>query len=472
MRLWSVSLTAAWLVVAASLAHAALPEHLPKLLNQELTRKVDLTQPSARETFSISVVNDDGQTAADAYYFLFDAPAAAEIAFAEAWVKPEKKADKRKLLAIALDTQHSDDAQTVYRVTLEPSLAPGETLALEAKFVYTHRRLVVSPKAVEQDKAQNLLWEDSAYVVGPYASTEQKTLVKYYMESFSAQPAPVKRNSLGTTITYGPYKVPANAERVPIHVHYEQNLPPVTALEHRRELEVSHWGSNLAVEEHYKIRHDGAAIDGEFNRVKFQGMARKREQTPVLYQIPMKIPGSAHSIYYRDPIGNVSTSTLATKGKTIQLSLRPRFPMYGGWQYRFYFGYDRPLGDVLQRQPGTNTYVLRVPFLEKIGSWTYDETVMRILLPEGASNVRVNVPFALDEVRHGKVRTYLDVSGRTAIWLTKRNAVDEHAQEVEITYDYTGFDLLRKPLGVFGALLAIFVFSIVYSRLDLSIARK
>jgi hypothetical protein len=43
----------------------------------------------------------------------------------------------------------------------------------------------------------------------------------------------------------------------------------------------------------------------------------------------------------------------------------------------------------------------------------------------------VKTPFAFDEERFGRVRTYLDVAGRTAIWLVKHNAVDEHSQVIE-----------------------------------------
>lgn len=66
--------------------------------------------------------------------------------------------------------------------------------------------------------------------------------------------APVARK--GHQITYGPYD--DKKENEPVQVWYVQNRPLITVIKQRREIEVSHWGSNLAVEEHYLIRHDGA----------------------------------------------------------------------------------------------------------------------------------------------------------------------------------------------------------------------
>lgn len=40
--------------------------------------------------------------------------------------------------------------------------------------------------------------------------------------------------------------------------HFENLQPILTVPSLRRDIEVSHWGKNLAVEEHYSLRNDGA----------------------------------------------------------------------------------------------------------------------------------------------------------------------------------------------------------------------
>jgi oligosaccharyltransferase complex subunit alpha (ribophorin I) len=40
--------------------------------------------------------------------------------------------------------------------------------------------------------------------------------------------------------------------------HFENSKPLITVTELQRDIEISHWGMNLAVEEHYALRNDGA----------------------------------------------------------------------------------------------------------------------------------------------------------------------------------------------------------------------
>lgn len=47
-------------------------------------------------------------------------------------------------------------------------------------------------------------------------------------------------------------------------------------------------------------------------------------------------------IYYRDNIGNVSTSVTRHSLHGVELSLLSRFPMYGGWKNAWYQGYNLP----------------------------------------------------------------------------------------------------------------------------------
>ncbi|CAN0521530.1 unnamed protein product, partial [Ectocarpus sp. 8 AP-2014] len=47
-------------------------------------------------------------------------------------------------------------------------------------------------------------------------------------------------------------------------------------------------------------------------------------------------------IYYRDNIGNISTSTVRHNVGGVELSVLSRFPMYGGWKNAWYQGYNLP----------------------------------------------------------------------------------------------------------------------------------
>ena len=54
------------------------------------------------------------------------------------------------------------------------------------------------------------------------------------------------------------------------------------------------------------------------------------------------LPPSAKDVYYRDEIGNISTSHMHESDDGVELELRPRFPLFGGWKTNYYIGYNVP----------------------------------------------------------------------------------------------------------------------------------
>merc|ERR1712110_933699 len=65
----------------------------------------------------------------------------------------------------------------------------------------------------------------------------------------------------------------------------------------------------------------------------------------------MTLPIESSDVYYRDLIGNISTSHLRadySSGETV-LELTPRFPMFGGWRNHFTIGYNTPSATYLSK---------------------------------------------------------------------------------------------------------------------------
>lgn len=54
------------------------------------------------------------------------------------------------------------------------------------------------------------------------------------------------------------------------------------------------------------------------------------------------LPSSARDVYYRDEIGNISTSNLREGDEHVEMEIRPRFPLFGGWKTHYYIGYNVP----------------------------------------------------------------------------------------------------------------------------------
>lgn len=59
------------------------------------------------------------------------------------------------------------------------------------------------------------------------------------------------------------------------------------------------------------------------------------------------LPASASDVYYRDEIGNISTSHLRILDDSAEVELRPRFPLFGGWKTHYILGYYVPTYEYL-----------------------------------------------------------------------------------------------------------------------------
>lgn len=169
-------------------------------------------------------------------------------------------------------------------------------------------------------------------------------------------------------------------------VRYEYTHPLLHCSLLERDVEVSHWGGNLATEERYWLENRGASLKNHFSRVQWQMTQYANPPTSALRElkVPLKV-GSANP-YFIDDIGNVSTSRWRTNSKEALLELRPRYPVFGGWKYSFKTGWDANLNRFLKSLKG-ESYVLKVPFLEgpkMTEGVEYEKVEIRVILPEGA----------------------------------------------------------------------------------------
>ncbi|RKP12063.1 Ribophorin I [Piptocephalis cylindrospora] len=443
-----VTLTVTAALLLASLAEGAL-------VNRNVIRRVNLQGAMVKLSTGLLVENDGEKTESE---YVIQSDSSFPVAYIS--VKDRKT---EELLSL---TEGGKKGGKEWRVQLSPPLGPGESIKLTVDMSVVH---AIKPLPARQDQIQpqKLVYEDGSVLFpSPYRTDKQKTVVvlpNVQVESYSEGPSPVQLK--GNEVTYGPYEETEALEggNRALRVHYTHTLPPLTCRT---------GGGNLAVEEHVDLRHDGAAIDGQFSRLDFQRSAATIPQTAAVLSVPVLLPAMARDIYYRDAIGNVSTSRLLGGSTQTQvMELRPRFPLFGGWKYQWYYGYNTPLSTVVRRV-SEGSYALRVNFVEPHSQWTVDEAEVRIVLPEGASNIRINVPFHGVDVQRDSHSTYLDSTGRPTIWLRATHVVEDHAQTLEVLYDFPETQLLQKPLVVAMAIFSLFLGCTVLSRVPFSIARK
>jgi len=126
-------------------------------------------------------------------------------------------------------------------------------------------------------------------------------------------------------------------------------------------------------------------LEKQFSRVEYQQSISIHGHTNVLKDLTFRLPTSARDVYYRDDIGNVSTSHFHYEPSGSVLELRPRYPLFGGWNYTWFHGYNADLSEFLRYNKKTGQYVLNVKLVENAKSMSFEHVKLNIVLPEGAT---------------------------------------------------------------------------------------
>ena len=372
-----------------------------------------------------------------------------------------------------------------YKITLATPLKPKDQQTLSITH-WVLSPLAPLPAQIAQTDKQYVLYTFSAYAPSAYSTDKQKTKLKLPTTDVpDAVTLPQSLNAegkedpqkQGTSYTYGPYsKIEAGAvQEVSVRYEFTKPLTHSTLLE--RDIEISHWGGNIAFEERHWLTNRAATLKNHFSRVAYQQAAYYNPPTSALKEMRFPLTVGSADPYFIDDIGNVSTSRFRTNVREANLELKPRYPLFGGWNYSFKVGWNGELKNYLRHiKGGSDSYVLKVPFFEgpkQVEGVEYERVVTRVVLPEGATNVHFETDFPLVSNSTGLLRTFMDTVGRTTLTLTALNVVDEiRDRDLIVTYEYPFSAQLRKPLTIFAGVTLIFVVSWIVGNLDISIGRK
>ncbi|KAL3443851.1 Ribophorin I [Aspergillus insuetus] len=481
-------------IVSAQSTAAPLPADFkpPQVFkNVNLVRNMNLEKGYARETINV-VVENVGKDPQSEYYLSFPSEVFDRVGGLE--IRNKKEAEKGRLDVEAVEIDFLSDVRYFIAHLPEP-LAPSSQITLGISYSLLNS-LHPRPAAIEQSDRQFLTYSFSAYVPSAYQTVTQKTKVKFPSTNIPNYTATNLKTGedperQGSTYTYGPYDTTKVAPGTthPITVRYEFTKPLITASLLERDLEVSHWGGNLATEERYWLRNNGSTLLNHFSRVDWTVANYQQSPSSAIRELkyPLK-PGSVDP-YFIDDIGNVSTSRYRpSKGnREANLDFKPRYPIFGGWNYSFRLGWNNELASFLRRAVhGADSYVLKVPFLEgpkMAEGLQYEKVVVRVILPEGARNVQYEtvegpssngLPSADQFVAEfSSHKTFMDTVGRTTLTLTVESLTDEaRDSHLVVTYDYTLFDALRKPVTITLGLFSVFAAIWVVGNIDVSIKKR
>ncbi|XP_062101132.1 dolichyl-diphosphooligosaccharide--protein glycosyltransferase subunit 1A-like [Humulus lupulus] len=441
---------------------------LSDLVLSKVDRRVDLRSQIVRVISTLKVENG-GTNLVSEVLLAFRNKQAKHLAYLGANPTGGKGKAKDFTNSLPVQVAHPKDmpsSLTFYSVTLQKGLAKGESFTLDVLAVYSHA-LQPFPEKISQAELQLLVFQDSSYFLSPYAIKVQSLSIKLPDARIESYTKLDNTKIHGSEIKYGPYENLPPFSYSPIVVHYENKQPFAVAHELVRELEISHWG-NVQVTEHYNLHHGGAQLKGEFSRLDYQSRPHVRGASAFRHLVA-KLPPRARSAYYRDEIGNISTSHLWGDSKKTELEIEPRYPLFGGWKTAFTIGYGLPLHDFLFESQGKR--FLNFTFGSPISDLVVDTLIVKVVLPEGAGDISVSTPFPVKQSNETKI-SHLDVAGRPVVVLEKTNVVPEHNQYFQVYYKFNSLAMFREPFMLISGFLILFLTGIVYMHADMSISKS
>ncbi|KAI3370395.1 hypothetical protein L3Q82_025149 [Scortum barcoo] len=463
LTLPAMALVSPLLAACLLLVSALSPEvSADGLVNEEVKRTVDLSTHLAKITAEI-LLSNQGPSAVHSFLLAVEADLAPHLAYIGASVKGDEEDDGT--LELQQTTIQGQSGQ-FYKVQLASSLAAGAQLKAKVEMTFSHV-LKPFPTHVTQAERQLVVFQGNHYLYSPYPTRSQTTRVRLAsktVESYTKLGNPSKNDEI---IEYGPFRDVAPFSEDTMKIHYENNTPFLTISSITRTIEVSHWG-NIAVEETIDLRHTGAILKGPFSRYDYQRQSDSGISSVKSFKTIL--PASAQDVYYRDEIGNISTSHLQVLDDSVEVEVRPRFPLFGGWKTHYIIGYNLPSYEYLYTLG--DQYALKMRLVDHV----YDDQVIdfltvKIILPEGARNIHVDTPYKIDRMPNQLHYTYLDTFGRPVLVATKSNLVEHHIQDVVVHYNFNKILMLQEPLLVVGAFYILFFTVIIYVRLDFAITK-
>ncbi|CAG5095438.1 Oidioi.mRNA.OKI2018_I69.XSR.g14188.t1.cds [Oikopleura dioica] len=399
------------------------------LVNEKVIRVFDATTQLLKSSASVQIRND-GNVAVSTIQLSADAFNADKLIFLDA------KVDDKKL-----------KVDGDYKATLSSPLEPGQTITLEIEEIY-HGSVKPFPTEIKQADKQLVLVEVNLYYTSPYKTLISNARINIGTKKTESVSKTGKLE--GSAVKLEEKKDFEGGSSQKSRVHFENNSPSSSP-------------SDLSV----WVKHTGATLKGSFSRFDFQ----RQDTGAFITEWKMILPLEAQDVYYRDLIGNISTSALRQDyraGETV-LELTPRFPMFGGWRNHYTIGYNVPSATYLSSD--ASKYQLKVPATPELyNEFIIENYFLKVILPEGVADVSFKTNIALERKPDESRYTFLDTTGRTVVVFEGKDVTYQHAAKIAVTYNWNSILIFKEPLLAISGWAVFFFVLLFFARLDYSIS--
>lgn len=434
-----------WTSIAILLAICA-SHTVDAFVNSKIDRIIDLSSQLVKITERITIEGDPG------LYIIKIAPSHRErLAYIDATLNGQP-------IDLVAKTDGSYEANLAEKSLKQPLIVTS---------VYT-KLLKPYPAEIKQSDRQLVKYEGLQSTLSPYLTKTITTRIKLPQSSRLESFTKASKMTTGSNkITYGPFKDVEPDQAEPLTIHYENNTPFVAVTHLLRTVEVSPWSRSISVVNDVKVAHVGAKLKGPFSRFEYQ-----RDHSNGVSSVRnfiVDLPKTSRDIYFRDGIGNISTSNVRTTSTKTIVNIKPRFPLFGGWVTDFHLGYKVPIGDFINEPISGNNFRFSLPFADSMYENMFiEDSTVRIVLPAGATNIEVKGAISFDRLIDDTSYSYLDLIGRPVVTLNKRNIVAQHldGKPLVIRYNYTKMYMLQEPILLLAAAIGALITAAIYSKMS------
>lgn len=464
MKLWQTAYL--WLLLASS----ALAVHPFKKVweNTQYSKTVDVAKSYIKERHDIQVTNIDSEPVKQ---YIFGIPKETEQDASLVIAIYQAKNGKKSILQPS-KLPIVDNEVLYYDLKFPYPIAPGSTFEFVISVIMINQ-FTPYPEHIPMQGQQTLKFLLPAYPLSPY-DTQSYSLNIAHSHSLEALnmedlEVPLLKTEEKTVISYFTKDTIKGNMVDQLAFTTARNAPLQYVNYLQRDLWVSHWSQVIQLEEYYELTNHAAGLDKGFSRATYmaEGLPTKLTHAINSLRIPFDTTKQMQydSIYYVDKVGNVSTSQYYDS----ELIVRPRFPLFGGWNYNFTLGWNYNLDQFVKQDK--EEFILNANILDGMQDTTYGKVQFSIYLPEGAELIDYALPFAVAEPVVTHKHSYLDVNdGHLKVTFEFENLVDEMKNlSIVLRYRYTTAAMLHKPLQaafyIFLALMGLYVLK----KIDLSI---
>ena len=428
-----------------------------KFLNEEVTREINLKNKILFFKTNIQIKNKH-TSSLNSYTYLLSKNNSEHLIYFS--VKLNGK------ICTTKQSEVEDPNYIFVTISFDP-INKGETKTLTITEHY-FESLSFLPKKITIKEDQLSLFQDTGNIPSIYETKSTKTTITLPPNTDIKSYTLENSNKKNEIITYS-YDTIKPQKSYPIKIHYINNNPYIIMNHASKTYQVSHWG-NIAVTEDYQIENIGAKLDGEFGRIDYNQYSNKGGRN-ALKKFRAILPLRAWGLWYRDEIGNISTSNAIRQWDDVQLDLVPRFPILGGWKSNFGIGYNLPSKFHVNTDNNGN-YVVNLTFGMPYSDLLARNYTVEVILPEGADDIKVNLDtYGKYTVVKNKFFGCLDLFGRNSVIINMRNVYDIHKVYFQIRYKYSNALLFVKPVILMVYFFLIFIALILYSRGNLSLKK-